>query len=152
MTEGKVATQLGYIVSGQLRYYSISSDGEEHTTYVSIERNFVTSLLSYLKEIPAIESIRAISTTQLWFIEKANVERLIQDIPKFKDFYIKVIEYQICCIDQSRLELITLTAEQRYTRVLRENPDLLQKVPLQYLASILGVTPRHLSRIRKSAL
>lgn len=148
--EGKTATQLGFVETGQFQYYSITSQGLERTTYVSLENSFVASLLSYLNEIPALENIKAISNATLWVINKKDVIELQNQLPKFKDFYIKLIEYQICCIDKSRLELITLSAEQRYDKVLKDEPELLQKVPLQYIASILGITPRHLSRLRKN--
>jgi CRP/FNR family transcriptional regulator, anaerobic regulatory protein len=46
-------------------------------------------------------------------------------------------------------EMIALTAEQRYEILLKERPDLIQRVPLQYLASMLGISPETLSRIRK---
>ena len=148
--EGKIKMQLGFIESGQFQYYSITSQGEERTTYVSLENNFVASLLSYLNEVPSIENIKAISNATLWVIEKKDVDVIKNQIPRFKDFYIKLIEFQICCIDKSRLELITLTAKQRYEKLLKEDPAFLQKVPLQYIASILGITPRHLSRLRKN--
>lgn len=41
-----------------------------------------------------------------------------------------------------------LSAEQRYEKLLKDEPELLQQVPLQYIASMLGITPRHLSRLR----
>lgn len=145
---GKTSTQIGFIEVGQFQYYSITSQGEERTTYISLENNFLASLLSYLNEIPALENIKAISNATLWVIDKKNVIDLQSQLPKFKDFYIKLIEHQICCIDKSRLELITLTAEQRYEKVLKDEPELLQKAPLQFIASMLGITPRHLSRLR----
>lgn len=146
--EGKKSLELGFLEVGQFQYYSISNEGEERTTYISLENTFVASLLSYLNEIPARENIKALTNAVLWVIEKKEILRLQEQIPPFKDFYIKLIEWQICCIDKSRLDLITLTAEQRYAKLLKEEPELLQKVPLQYIASILGVTPRHLSRLR----
>lgn len=69
-------------------------------------------------------------------------------IRPFGSFYVSILEHLIICIDESRFKLIALNAEQRYLSMLREEPHLLQQIPLQYLASILGVTPRHLSRIR----
>jgi len=53
-------------------------------------------------------------------------------------------------MDETRANLMILTAEERYALLLKEEPKLLQQIPLQYLASILGVTPRHLSRIRNN--
>jgi CRP/FNR family transcriptional regulator, anaerobic regulatory protein len=81
-------------------------------------------------------------------IEKKDVMALQNQISRFKDFYIKIIEWQICCIDKNRFDLITLTSEQRYEKLQKEEPELLQLVPLQYIASMLGMTPRHLSRLR----
>lgn len=146
--EGKKSLELGFIEKGQFQYYSVTNEGEERTTYISLENNFIASLLSYLNEVPARENIKSLTTSVIWVIHKKDVQELQTQMHHFKDFYIKLIEWQICCIDKSRLDLITLTAEQRYAKLLHEEPEILQQVPLQYIASILGVTPRHLSRLR----
>jgi CRP-like cAMP-binding protein len=147
--EGKVALHMGFIETGQFQYYSITESGEERTTYISLPNTFVASLLTYLTETPARENIRALTNTLVWVINKKDVVDLQHQIPGFKDFYIQLIEWQICCIDKAKFDLITLSAEQRYEKVMREEPELLQQVPLQYIASMLGITPRHLSRLRK---
>ena len=149
LEEGKVSKHLAFIESGVFQYF-ILKEGEERTTYISVENTFMGSLLSYLNETPSREYIRALTASKLWIISKDSVLQLQREIPAFKTFYIELLEWQICCIDKSRLDLITLTAEQRYEKMLREEPHLLQQIPLQYLASVLGVTPRHLSRIRKN--
>jgi CRP-like cAMP-binding protein len=148
--EGKTSLQMGFIETGQFQYFSITEQGEERTTYISLPNTFVASLLTYLTETPARENIRALANATLWVIEKSDVVALQNQIPSFKDFYIKLIEWQICCIDKAKFDLITLSAEQRYEKLLREEPELLQQVPLQYIASMLGITPRHLSRLRKN--
>lgn len=139
---------LGFIESGVFQYF-YNHDGNEITTYVVGKGGFVASLVSYLRNIPARESIRAIADSELWLLHKKNVEMLCKKMKKFQRFYIQLLEYQIVCIDDSRLNLITLNAEKRYEKLLREEPHLLQQIPLKYLASILGITPRHLSRVRK---
>ncbi len=147
--EGEKSLLLGFIETGQFQYYSVTDQGEEKTTYIALQNTFVASLLTYLTETPARENIRALVNTRLWVVEKQAVLKLQNQIPAFKDFYIKLIEYQICCIDKSRLDFVTLTGEQRYEKFCKEEPDMLQQVPLQYIASMLGITPRHLSRLRK---
>jgi CRP-like cAMP-binding protein len=147
--EGKVATQLGFVESGQLQFYTTVNEYEERTTYVSLENTFVASLLSYLNEVPARENIRALTDSVLWIIEKKDVCNLQSQISAFKDFYIKLIEYQLCCIDKSRLDFITLSAQERYNLLQIQEPRLFQEVPLQYISSMLGISPRHLSRLRK---
>lgn len=146
---GKKSTILGLIESGLFQYF-VLSDGDERTTYVATEGTFVVSLYSFLNGTPSHENIRALSDATVWGIGRADLRRLIDTIPAFKDFYIGLLEWQIGCIDKSRHELITMNAEERYTSLLKNDALLLQRIPLQYLASILGVTPRHLSRIRKN--
>ena len=147
--EGKTSRHLGFVETGFLQYY-ILLDGEEKTTYTVGENNFAASLLSFLKQVPAQESIRAVMDTTLRVIERTRLIQLQEDVPSFKNFYIGLLEWQICCIDESRLDAIMLNAQQRYEKMLAKEPALIQKIPLQYLASILGVTPRHLSRIRNN--
>lgn len=147
--EGKISRYLGFIEKGFLQYF-IVLDGEEKTTYSLGENNFVASLVSFLKEVPARENIRAVVNTDVWLIEKTALSNLQNEIPAFKAFYIGMLEWQICCIDESRLDAIVLSPQERYLKLMEKEPTLFKQIPMQYLASILGVTPRHLSRIRNN--
>jgi len=148
--EGKTSRHLGFIENGLFQYFVIK-DGEEKTTYVSIAGTFLSSVKSFVSETPAKESVRALNNAQVCLISRATLKTLVDEIPAFKNFYIGLLEATVCGIDNSRHDLIVLSAEQRYDKMLREEPHLLQQIPLQYLASILGVTPRHLSRIRNNS-
>lgn len=146
---GKVSRHIGFIKSGMFQYY-VLKDGEEKTSYINIENTWFASLLSFITEAPALENIRALTSGSIYLISKVNLKTLIHSVPGFKDFYIALLEGAICGIDSSRHDLIVLTAEQRYEKMLAKEPHLLRQIPLQYLASMLGVTPRHLSRIRNN--
>lgn len=146
---GKTSKFIGIVKSGMFQYY-VLKDGEEKTSYVSIEHTWFASLLSFISETPSHEYIKALCDGSLYMISKTNLKRLVSTIPAFKDFYINLLEVSICGIDADRHDLICLTAEQRYEKMLITEPHLLQQIPLQYLASMLGVTPRHLSRIRNN--
>ncbi|PPK87773.1 CRP-like cAMP-binding protein [Neolewinella xylanilytica] len=144
----RVADSLAYLESGQLRYFTVDTRGEERTTYISLAGSFAASLLSFLNRTPAPECIRAVTDSQLWTIDRQQLQALRTEVAGFGDFYTGLLEWQICCIDKGRFDLITLTAEERYHKMLREEPELFREVPLQYLASMLAITPRHLSRLR----
>ncbi len=148
--EGKVAKYIGFVERGMFQYY-VMLDGEEKTTYINIENTFLGSLLSFVTQNPSLENIRALTDGKISLISRTNLQGLVADLPRFKDFYITLLEHTICGIDASRHDLIVLSGEERYAKMLREEPHLLQQIPLQYLASMLGVTPRHLSRIRGQA-
>ena len=145
--EGKTSRYMGFIETGMFQYYVIQ-DGEERTNYVSIENTFFASVLSFITETPSLENVKALVDGSINMISKTNLKMLLNEIPAFKDFYIGLLEVTLCGIDASRYDLIVLTAEQRYEKMLINEPHLLQQIPLQHLASMLGVTPRHLSRIR----
>lgn len=147
--EGKTSRHLGFVKSGLFQYFVIV-DGNERTTYVSIENTFISSVLSFISEKLALESVRALTEGEVYLISKTALKKLANELPKFKDFYIGLLESAVCGIDSTRHDLIVLSAEQRYEKMLREEPHLLQHIPLQHLASMLGVTPRHLSRIRST--
>lgn len=61
-------------------------DGEEKTTYVSIENTFLSSVLSFVSESPARESVRALTDEQVCLISKTALKTLANEIPAFKDF------------------------------------------------------------------
>lgn len=149
LEEGKTSRHLAFIESGLFQYY-VLMEGEEKSTYVATENSFLASLVSFLNQCPSREYIRCIADADVWMLHKTALEKLLAEAPGFKDFYIRLLEYQICCIDNSRFDFIMLSAEERYKKMLHKEPHLLQSIPLQYLASVLGVTPRHLSRIRKN--
>lgn len=140
---------MGFIDKGFLQYFVVI-DGLEKTTYSVSENNFVASLSSFLKQVPAKENIRAVIDTDVWVIDRNNLTRLQNELPAFQTFYVSLLEWQICCIDESRLDGLMLNAQQRYEKMMEKEPELIRQIPLQYLASILGVTPRHLSRIRNN--
>lgn len=146
---GRVSRHIGFVESGLFQYYVIK-DGQERTTYVNVPNTFFASLLSFIAETPALENVKALTKGSMSLISKDNLKMLVNEVPGFKEFYIGLLESSICGIDTSRHDLIVLTAEQRYAKMLQTEPHLLQQIPLQHLASMLSVTPRHLSRIRNN--
>lgn len=148
-TEGHANMYLGFIEKGAFHYY-YNHDGEEMTTYVVGQNGFVASLSSFLHRIPSKENIQAIMPSTVYQIHKDAFDKLVEENEEVKAFYIGVLEYQILCIDNSRYNLAVLTAEERYNKMLAEEPELIQQLPVQFVASLLAITPRHLSRIRKN--
>ncbi len=150
VTEGKVSRHIGLVENGIFQYYVIK-DGIEITSYVSVEGTWLASVKSFISQQAAQENIRALTNGKIFMISKNSLFELVNSIPAFKDFYIALLEQSICGIDESRHDLIVLSADQRYAKLLEREPHLLQQIPLQHLASMLGITPRHLSRIRNQA-
>lgn len=147
LQEGMPCQRLGLVQNGLFVHFLLSR-GEERITYVAGQQAFLASLWSFLKDVPSHENIRCVADGRVWFIQKPDLRRLQAELPGFDAFYTRALENEVCCIEESRYDLIALTAEERYEKLLKTSPHLLQQIPLQYLAALLGITPRHLSRIR----
>ncbi|WP_407478990.1 Crp/Fnr family transcriptional regulator [Elizabethkingia miricola] len=150
--EGKVPEYLYFIVSGYIRIFHLNEKGEEITTHINCPPGFITSYFNYINQVPSDENLESITDCQLLRITKTNLEALIDKSTAFKDFSISVFQESISYNESRSRELATLTAEQRYLKLIKEYPDILQNVPLQYIASFLGMNPKSLSRIRKQVI
>lgn len=149
--ENEICQHFCFVESGILQH-SIEVLDEEKTTYLALRNSVTSSLSSFLFRKPSRKSIKAIADCKLWIVDLETFKDLIENNKAFNQFYYNVIEKQICLIDDYRIDLLTLTPEERYKKLLATEPKLLQEVPLHYLASFLGISSRHMSRIRKNIL
>ncbi len=147
--EGEVCLYFCFVESGILQH-SVSVLEEEKTTYLALRNTVTSSLNSFLLKKPSRKSVKAIADCKLWVVDIETFKSLIENNKVFNQFYYNLIERQICLIDDYRIDLLTLTPEERYKKLLVTEPKLLQEVPLHYLASFLGISSRHMSRIRKN--
>jgi CRP-like cAMP-binding protein len=147
--EGEICNYFCYVESGILQHSILVSD-EEKTSYLALRNTVTSSLNSFLFNKPSRKSVKAIFDCKLWVIDINIFRDLIKNNKAFHQFYYNLIEKQICLIDDYRIDLLTLTPEERYKKLLATEPKLLQEVPLHYLASFLGISSRHMSRIRKN--
>lgn len=149
VAENQVCPYFCFVESGILQH-AIVVEAEEKTTYLALRNSVTSSLNSFLNKIPSRKSIKALVDCQLWVIDLENFRDLLINNQAFHQFYYNLIERQIMLIDDYRIDLLTLTPEERYKKLLATEPKLLQEVPLHYLASFLGISNRHMSRIRKN--
>ncbi|WP_299764081.1 Crp/Fnr family transcriptional regulator [uncultured Dokdonia sp.] len=149
VTSGSICKYFCYIESGILQH-SLDVLEEEKTTYLALKNSCTAALNSFKNNLPSRKNIKALTDCVLQVITIQEFEYLMQHNQAFYTFYYNLIENQIYKIDDHRIDLLILTPEERYQKLLHTEPTLLQKVPLHYLASFLGISLRHMSRIRKN--
>jgi CRP-like cAMP-binding protein len=145
---GKVCAYFCYLEQGVLQH-SIDVKGEEKTTYLALENTSTTALKSFKQNQPSRKNIKALCDCNLWVIDFKKFTFLIENNKGFRRFYHHLIENQIFLIDDYRINLLTLAPEERYEKLIIKHPNLIQQIPLHYLASFLGISSRHMTRIRK---
>jgi CRP-like cAMP-binding protein len=147
--EGETCKQVAFVLSGSLRSYYISDKNDEITYCITFPNNLMTAYSSFLTAQPTYENIQAITQTELLIIPKDKVETLVNKHPNWVYFLKTIAEQQYIELEKRIFQLQKSDATKRYSDLLRNQPEYIQKIPLQYLASYLGISQRHLSRIRK---
>jgi len=94
--------------------------------------------------------VKALFDCKLWILDLETFLELKSNNMTFHKFYYDLIEKQLCLIDEYRIDLLTLSPEERYLKLLENEPKLIHEIPLHHLASLLGISDRHMSRIRKN--
>jgi CRP-like cAMP-binding protein len=150
--EGEIPKHLYFVVSGFVRQFHYSDKGDEVTTHINCPPGFITSYFHFINKEKSNENLECITECELLKITKDNMDTLIQQSTAFKDFSILVFQESLAYNENRSKELATLTAEQRYQKLIENYPQILYNVPLQYIASYLGMNPKSLSRIRKQVV
>ena len=148
--EGSICKHFCFIETGILQH-AIMVEGVEKTTYLGLKNSATTALNSFKNKLPSRKNIKALSDCNLWVLSINDFKKLLEKNDTFKLFYYNLIENQILLIDDYRIDLLTLSPEERYLKLLENEPTLIKQVPLQYLSSFLGISLRHMSRIRKTS-
>lgn len=147
--EGKIPQYLYFVVSGFVRLFHYNDKGDEVTTHINCPPGFITSYSNFTNQTRSDENLECITECELLRITKTDLDLLTQKSPAFKDFSFFVFQKSLSYNEKRAKELATLTAEKRYLKLMAEHPELLHNVPMQYIASFLGMNPKSLSRIRK---
>jgi CRP/FNR family transcriptional regulator, anaerobic regulatory protein len=149
--EGAIVKGIGFITKGAFRYFYYN-DGEEITRWVSLEGDFITSLSSFIDRKPTAENIQAMKESEMLFATKDKWDDLFAKNETLRFLWQKKIEELYVGMENRVYQLIALKAEQRYRWMCDNQPQFIAQVPDKYLASMLGITPRHLTRLRSKKI
>ncbi|QJB37141.1 Crp/Fnr family transcriptional regulator [Chitinophaga oryzae] len=150
--EGKVPGYLYFVISGFVRLFHYNDKGDEITSHINCPPGFITSYTNFIDQTRSEENLESITECELLRITKTHLDLLTQQSPAFKDFSILVFQQSLSYNEKRSKELATLSAEERYLKLIHEHPEILHHVPMQYIASFLGMNPKSLSRIRRQII
>jgi CRP-like cAMP-binding protein len=146
--EGDKAANLFMVIKGCLRSYFIKENGVEITSQFFIERQMVASIESAMIGTPSRSNIDAIEDSIIGIIQMKNLLEMIQKDSIAKDHFIRILFLKLINYMNLHASFILDNPEKRYKKLLKDNPELVSRLPQQYIASYLGITPVSLSRIR----
>lgn len=149
ISAGEVCDFMAFVNSGHLRNFYISSKDEEITYCLSFPNQFVSAFSSFISRQPTFENIHGLTAGELLVISHSKYYELMNSNKKWLQLSRHLAEQSYIEMENRLLTFQMESAKKRYRDLLEHQPQLLQNIPLKYLASYLGISQRHLSRLRK---
>ena len=146
---GEVVKHTYFVLKGCIRQYYVSPEGIERIIYIAEEAKFCGELMSFLHCTPTTLNLQALEETDVLLINLKDWETAITTIPAFALYHIKNHQRLMVQLKKEIGKAHNETPDEKYRRLIKEKPHLLQRLPQYHIAAYIGVTPETLSRIRK---
>ncbi len=148
LQEGKVCDQISFINSGGMRlFYNV--EGIENTVQFFFADSWYTDYASFLMGQPSIENLQALEDSEVVQFKKKDLYNLYNHYPLIDRVGRVMAENAFLSLSQLNKMLTNEEPQERYLNLLKQRPELVEKIPQHYIASYLGIKPESLSRIRK---
>lgn len=148
LREGQICKGTSFIVTGAFRTFHQKDGNEIHTAFY-FEKDFIRDIESLTEATPSKVNIVALEDSKTLYIPKSKMLELYEQIPSFQNLGRKLLELMVISERKYAALFTDHQPKERYLYVISQYPELVQRVPNQYLASFLGVARETLSRIRK---
>lgn len=149
LEEGQIAISLSFVTKGLLKSYNTDQKGVEHVNLFAWEGWWTSDLSSFFKEEKSVITIEAVEESEVLMITLLNFEKMTLEVPIMDRYFRILFQNSLYTKEQRLLSTVTQSAEERYRHLAASNPQLLQRVPQNLIASYLGITPETLSRIKR---
>ena len=144
---GNIEDHFGIVESGVQRLY-FEHDGNAHCLGFSYDGSWSGVYDSFVTRTPSRFGMQAVTDSVIWRITYPALQDLYGSIPGMERFGRLIMEELLIGRATREIEIMSLSAEQRYQRLMARSPQLLQLVAQKDIASYLGMTPETFSRLR----
>ncbi|MEN9973532.1 MAG: hypothetical protein RIS20_1879 [Bacteroidota bacterium] len=151
LEKGKRSDKLAFVQQGILREFLDFND-KEVTKWISTQGYFVVDLDSFVFQRPSRWNIQALTDCELYVLNQQGYENLGAQIPRWNELEKLFITKCFTMLEDRVLQHLSMSAEERYQQLFHFNKELFNLVPLNYIASMLGMTPETLSRLRRKSI
>ncbi|HKK44749.1 MAG TPA: Crp/Fnr family transcriptional regulator [Balneolaceae bacterium] len=150
LQEGDVCRELAFVEKGALYSYSVDSKGNQHVIRFAFDGWWIADLQSFFTDNPSTYNIEVLEDSELLMLDRINHEKLLKEIPSYERYHRIIIQNAYIALQQRVENALGLTAEEKYARLIQHNPEFMNRVPLNLVASYLGMSPETLSRVRSN--
>lgn len=148
LQEGDVCRELAFVEKGSLYSYTVDSSGNKHVIRFAFDGWWMANLHSFFTENPTRLNIEVLEESELLVLNRKNHEKLLEEIPAYERYHRIILQNAYVALQQRVENALGLTADEKYVRLIEQNPEFMNRVPLNLVASYLGMSPETLSRVR----
>jgi CRP-like cAMP-binding protein len=152
LEEGKTANHYWFIQTGFVRAFAIDTQGNDISTSFYSVGDIVIDWTAFFLRQPTRENIQALTDCTCWQLDFETFQVLFNSIETFREQGRATLVGSYFALKKQSISMISDQAKDRYIRLLKEKPHILQNVSLKHIATFLGVTDTSLSRIRKEVV
>lgn len=145
----KIPNEIFFINSGILRVITFDSQANEHTIHFALENQFICDYSSFIQKTPSYYSLQALEETEVVVLPRSSIEWGYRNLKQGDRLGRLIAEFYFIYQDDRIKNQFVRSAKERYDSITDVFPDIHQRVPQRMIASYLGITSIHLSRLKK---
>ncbi|MCU0421581.1 MAG: Crp/Fnr family transcriptional regulator [Bacteroidia bacterium] len=145
-----IPNEIYFINKGIIRVSIIDNEGTEHTIHFALENQFIADYSNFMQRTPSMYTLQALEETEVVVLPRTTVDWGYQYLSEGQKLGRLIAEYYFIYQDMRIKNTYILTPKQRYDRITDVFPNIHNRAPQHMIASYLGITPIHLSRLKKS--
>lgn len=150
LQSGEASNHMRFISQGCVKLYNLDELGAEHILQFGINGWWINDLYAYLTQKPATFFIQAITESTVLQIHRDRLNELFDKIHMMDRFFRIKTQNGYVALQERTINNMSQSAEQRYLEFISRYRHIEQQIPQYMLASYLGISPEHLSAIRKN--
>lgn len=145
-----VPNEIYFINKGLIRVLITDNEGTEHTIHFALENQFIADYSHFIQKQPSLYSLQAVEETEVIVLPRSAIEWGYKHLQEGQKMGRLIAEFYFIYQDDRIKNLYARTPKQRYDSITEVFPNIHNRVPQHMIASYLGITPVHLSRLKKA--
>ncbi|MFC6100535.1 Crp/Fnr family transcriptional regulator [Olivibacter domesticus] len=151
MHQGKIVKKLFFLNEGIVRLFRVH-EGSDYTLGLVSANDFISTPLYLLNGELSSCALETLTDIEVLEWSKTDVEAIKKQVSKAYEIEQAIMHRLLSWLQDMQIDAVCLTAEERYQKLLQQQPEVVQTIPLKYIASFLGIHQDSLSRIRKQVI
>lgn len=145
-----IPNEIFFINKGLIRILITDNEGIEHTTYFAAENQFIADYSNFIQKQPSFYTLQTVEETQVVVLPRSAIDWGYNNLKEGQKLGRLIAEFYFIYQDERTKNMYARTPKQRYDSITDVFPNIHNRVPQHMIASYLGITPVHLSRLKKS--